>query len=186
MNRLELMDWLTHQEGTTALAWLYRAWEGLEYVPPDFSWQSLAAAADVLAKSGQGPNYYSQPDLEWAKVTIAICQHCISTAGPRERLLLEQRIMELRAYLIVRLDNVAGDPILDAQQIVEWFFRTIPLSPDEVERKAASVRELEDKELFLLGYIKSTLPFLQWLSDHKLLPPNPELDRWLALRMKLP
>src|SRR5215469_2739295 len=147
MNRSELMDWLTHLDGTTVLAWVYRVWEGLEDVPPDFNWLNLAAAADLLAKSGQDPNYYSQPDLEWAKVSIAICQHCISTANPREGLLLEQRIMELRAYLIVRLGHVAGDPILDAQQIVEWFFRTIPLSLDEVVRNAASVRELGDKEL---------------------------------------
>jgi len=186
MNKSELMDWLTHQEGTTALAWVYRVWGGLEVVPPDFNWLNLAAAADLLAKSGKGPNYYSQPDLEWAKVAIAVCQHFISTASPHERLLLEQRIMELRAYLIVKLGTVAADPILDADQIVEWFFHTLPLSPEEVERKAASVRELEDKDLFLLGYIKSTLPFIQWLSDHHLLSPNPELDRWLALRAKLP
>ncbi|MBA2679868.1 MAG: hypothetical protein H0U76_15910 [Ktedonobacteraceae bacterium] len=186
MRQVELVDWLLDQDATLVHAWLHRVWEGLQDIPKDFKWEHLAAAADVLARSGRGPNYYSQPDLEWAKVAIALYQYLIDISDLTEHPTLEERMMYLRAYFIMNFGVIRGDPILDVNQIVKWFFQNLYLSSIEAEKRLVSFKELEYTEIVKLRYIKNRLTILQFLSSRDLLPPNQELDRWLALREKLP
>jgi hypothetical protein len=182
----ELISWLIKQDVETVKAWIYEAWEGLQSVPGDFKWEYLAATLEVLARSGNGPNYYSKPDLEWGKLTVSIYHYLISKADPLTRMSLEERMMYLKAYLISYYGCIAGNAFLDVNRIVDWFFQNVRLSIDEVEKRLAHLKDLEMEELMFLRHLKVRLSIIQFLSDRNLIFPNEILRKWLAIQTKLP
>src|SRR5256885_14375382 len=103
MQPKELLDWVVKQDADTVQAWLNRVWAGQQEIPENFDWQNLTAAIDVLAKAGKGPKYYTQPDLVWAKVAVSLYLYLIEKADPFTQVSLTDRMMGLKAYLIVRL-----------------------------------------------------------------------------------
>ncbi len=181
----ELIAWLIKQDVTTVETWLQNVWEGRESVPKDFYWPHLVAAIEVLARSGNGPRYYEQPDLAWAKVAVSIYQYLINRADPLTRMSLEDRMMHLKAHLMRSYGNVAGDPMLDVDQIIEWFFRNLHLSIEDIE-KISSWESLTTEELLRLSYIKNRLFVLRFLVDHNLIFPDERLKKWLMIRERLP
>ena len=121
----DVISWLIKQDVNTVKVWLDGVWEGSQDIPKDFYWPHLAAAIEVLARAGKGPNYYSQPDLEWGMLAISLYRYLISQTDPLTRMSLEERMMRLKAHLILYYVNVVGDPILDVNQFVEWFFQNL-------------------------------------------------------------
>ena len=186
MRSRELIVWLTKQDAQTVQSWVHQVWEGTQVIPEDFQWMQLSAAIEVVARAGKGPDYYTAPDLEWARLAVSIYQYLLSQATPLDRMDIELRIMYLKGYLIMHFGSVDGDPLLDVNQIVAWFFHTLTLTREEVAHKMASVDILSDEELLRLRYLKERLSLLQFLSKKHLLPANEEIDIWLALRDTLP
>lgn len=184
-NKLPSLDTLLQQSPAQLYQWVQAIREGLEQVPQDFNWLGLAEAAALRARFGDDQTS-SQPDLEWAKVAILIYNQIISEATPVYRASLERSVMSLKAYLIDKLGIVPDDPILDVNQIVQWFFEKLHISLKEAEEKAALWQSLAKEEILELRQIKNRLAIIKTLAESNLLPPNQELSAWLALREKLP
>jgi hypothetical protein len=182
----EIVDWLVKQDVATVKVWLVEVWAGTKQVPPDFSWPNLAAALNISARAGNGPRAYERPDLEWGQVAISVYSYAQNKVDPLDRPLLEASMMYLRAYLITFYGDVAGDPVLDLHQIIDWFFECLHLSLDEAEAEIAHLPALDIYELGRLRDIKTRLSILRFLADRELFSPNDELERWFALQQKLP
>lgn len=182
----ELVQWLIEQDVQTVKAWLDEVWEGTRNIPEGFDWPNFAAALAVLARAGKGPPYYVKPDLEWGRVTIAVYQYAMTLIDPLSRFSLEITMMYLKGHLIVHYGNIVGDPVLDANLILEWFFQNLHLSPEEALKQAANANRLESEERLLLSYIKERLSLLRFLLKVKVLESNEELNKWLAIREQLP
>ena len=198
----ELLNWLLQQDASQVYTWIHSVWEGSQKIPEGFNWPALASGSALRAKVGSGSS--SQPDLTWGEVAISIYHYLASEADPAQRVSFEDEAMYLRADLILKLGTVAYHPILDVDQIVQWFFQSLKVSFDEAEKKTLSWKELirnpswrellqstswtgvSLEDIRELRRIKNRLSRLQRLSDKHLLPPNQELDRWLAIRTKLP
>jgi hypothetical protein len=197
-----LLNWLLRQDPSQVHTWIHSVWEGSQKIPEGFNWPALASGSALRAKVGSGSS--SQPDLAWGEVAISIYTYMTCEADPAQRASFEDEAMYLRADLILKLGTVADDPILNVDQLVHWFFQSLTVSFDEAERKTISwkefIRNPSWRELLLstswtgvsledireLRRIKNRLSRLQRLSEQHLLPPNQELDRWLAIRTKLP
>lgn len=104
--------------------------------------------------------------------------------------------MKLRAYMILRLGSVPGNPVLDMERIICWFFDLLNMSLEEATRKAASwqeglktgnpFKELTWDDVRALRYIKSRLSVIKELSKSNEFKPTEELSAWLALWKELP
>lgn len=185
MSHPGLLNHVIQQEGAQAYAWLQSVWEGRQKVPEDFNWLGLAKGAAFNATS-QCVLTSSPPDLDWAKVAVEVYEYLIGKADPSRRNSLEYSLMHLRAFCIVRLGVVAHDPLLDVDQLVQWFFRDLKLGPEQAAQKAASWRDLPIDEIRALRQIKNKLSAMKGLYENNMLPPNQELPLWLSLREKLP
>ncbi len=174
-----------NHQGNRLLQWVQSVRAGLKQVPHDFNWSGLAEAAALRARYGNDQTS-SQPDLEWAKVAILIYSYLMDEVDSPNRASLEHSEMSLKAYLTGKLGAVPNDPILDVDQIIQWFFENLHISLDEAEKKASSWRKLAKEEILELQQIKNRLAIIKTLADSNLLPPNQELSAWLALREKLP
>ena len=182
----EVMNWVLKQDPSTVREWLHRVWEGQQEIPHDFDWQNLTATIDIVAKSGNGPHYYSRPDLEWAKIAILLYQHLIDKADTFTRISLEDKMMELKAQCICHLGTVTGDPILGSDQYTSWFFLKLHLSIEEAEERSSHVETLEYEELWRLANIKNRLSVIKTLSDRGIVKPDEKLGKWLSIQEKLP
>lgn len=203
MSQFELLNRLLQQEPTQVYAWIQDAWEGSEKVPEGFNWLGLAEVATSNATSERGA-VSSRLNLDWAKVAISIYHYLIGAANPKTLASLEDSMMHLKAYCIEKCGVVANDPVLDIDQIVQWFFHNLELSPEEVKKKIESWRELirtpswnkviaspdwkglSVEDMRELRRIKNKLSVLKSLSACNLLPPKQEVHEWLALYEQLP
>jgi hypothetical protein len=182
----DLLLWLIKQDVDTVEGWLDDVWKGVRKVPEDFDWPNLAAAITVRARAANGPDCYSKPDLQWGRLAIAIYQYTMTLVDPLTKLSLENSMMHLKGYLILYYGNIVGDPVLDANRIIEWFFQNLHLSLEEAVKQAANMKNLEIEELLRLRYIKERLSIIRFLSEDKVLEPDEELSKWLAIQQRLP
>lgn len=90
--------------------------------------------------------------------------------------------------MIEKKGPVPGDPVLDMNYIVHWFFENLPFSYEEAEQKAAlwMQRTLDIQEIIALRGIKYRLRIIGYLVSSGRLQPDQELNAWLSLRDKLP
>ncbi len=186
MHSRDSIQWLLKQGPQAVQDWCYRIWEGREPIPIGFDWKHLAAAIDLEARAGKGPSYYKHPDIEWARVAISLYHYLMKQASPLECIEIDLRIMYLKGYLIIHFGSIAGDPILDVDHIVEWFYHNLIFPRDTIEEKCSSPDQLTYEELISLRFLKERLIILQFLLDNHHLKPNEELLQWLAMREKLP
>ncbi len=182
----QLIDWLVHQKPPVVQNWLEKVWKGEETVPPDFDWPHFTAAVEVQARAGKGPNYYTEPDIEWARITLSLYRYLIEHSNDRTRSSLKINVMALKAHFILRFQPAAGDLLFDIDQIVAWFFASLPFSMEVAEEQCKHLGDLNSEELLQLRYIKDRLAIIKWLQEKDLLTPDNELDRWLTFREKLP
>ncbi len=182
----EIITCLIKQDVGTVRAWLDAVWKGQTQIPEDFSWPNLAAALNVLARSGNGPKYYEQPHLEWGRVAVSVYLYAISQVDLTKRKVLEESMMYLKGHLIAFYGNVAGDPVLDINQIIAWFFKHLHHSIEEVETKLTHRQALGIEEAALLRDINTRLSLLRFLANRGLFSPNDELKRWFELQSRFP
>ncbi len=174
----ELLNSLRHEPPTYIEEWLKRVWSGQESVPESFNWLGLAESAATYARS--------QKDVEWAKVAILVYEWLANGNRLASLNRYINSAMMLRASMIDKKGAVPGDFVLDMNQIVHWFYESLPFSYEEAERKASVWRTLDIQEIQALRGIKNRMRILVELVKSGRLQPDQELSSWLSLRDKLP
>jgi hypothetical protein len=161
-------------------AWLDSLLSSRDELLKHFNWVLLAYVTSNLARSSD--------DLEWARVALRIYNvfDRRDECGP----------MWLRAYLInKRGGGVSGDPVLDPNVILEWFYESLSMSFTEAELGIRKWKEMIAKfdrkpaDIQLIGElrrIKNRLSIIEFLVEGDTLHPDEELSKWLHIRASLP
>jgi hypothetical protein len=173
-----LLNKLIQQDAAEVKDWLRRVESDEQEPPAGFNWLGLAEAAAFDAQSAS--------DLAWAEVAITVYERLAESTNPsgRESLMLSSKM--LRAAMIAKLGAVPDHPILDLDQIICWFERSLTMSYQEATEKAANWRKCNPEEIRELRRIKNRLQVISVLADSDKYSLNPELKAWLELREKLP
>lgn len=187
--------WLLEQASESVLQWLSEVWEGSRQAPAGFNWLGLAEISPNLA--------IKKDDSGWARAAVLVNTylivevkthgHIFSSArvvppeqGERVCFSFEERVMRLRVAFLLKRGFVPGDPVLDADQLVEAFFDGLTLSPQEALKQFAGGKEVLSRErVWKLDRIRRNLEFLQPLAERCLLPDHPDLLVWYSLRGQL-
>ncbi len=181
----DIIGWLIKQDVETVRGWLYEVWEGTRSVPDDFSWPHLLKAIEVSAKTGKYPSNPPYPDLAWGRLTLELYHYVLDTLDEPTRRYLEVDLMYLKLWFIKHYGSVEDDELLDVSQFVPWFFKELPFSREEIEKRLTHKEVFDLEESSKRRYIKEKLTVLRLLSEKGLLSPDEELKRWLALENKL-
>jgi len=173
---------LLEEDPASVYRWIRQVQTGQKPAPADFNWLGLAEVSTTRAS-------YEQPqaghqDLWWAHVALAAYQFIMDHAGQDDS--LEGSMIHLRALFIRKYRTVPGDPLLDIDQIVRWFWARLPCTLLEAQHKVNQLKTLRTHELLELRQIKNRLAVLIPLVKDQKLQPNEELLRWLALKDSLP
>jgi len=165
-------------------AWLDSVLSGREELPKDFNWLLLAEHAGQLARESD--------DLEWARVSTRVYDwlHRVELDGN------DDSSMALRAYFINKRGSVSGDPLLDPNVILNWFYESLRMSFTEAELgipkcketiAKGNIKEPQDLQLCReLRQIKNKLTIINWLVEGDTLHPDKELSKWLDIKATLP
>lgn len=176
----ELLNNLLQQSPSQVIAWLESVWTGQQQAPEKFNWLGLAEVTAAQARA--------QGDQAWAQVAIMIYEWLAASGSlaPTDEYI--DSAMTLRAYMIGKKGPVPGDPVLDMDYIVRWFFENLPISYEEAEHKAAfrRWRTANIQEIKALRGIKNRLRVIASLVNSGRLQPDQELNAWLSLRDQLP
>jgi hypothetical protein len=173
-----LLNKLIQQDAAEVKDWLRRVESDEQEPPAGFNWLGLAEAAAFDAQSAS--------DLAWAEVALAVYERLAAKTNPSGREPLMLSSMMLRAAMIAKLGAVSSHPILDLDQIICWFERSLAMSYQEATEKAANWRNCNPEEIRELRRIKNRLQVISVLADSGKYSLNPELKAWLELREKLP
>src|SRR5579875_1936127 len=133
MNQTDLLNHLLIQQPEEVYKWLQKAISGLLQVPEDFNWLGLAegVVSTAEATADNGPDSLAQA-LQWAKIGVTTYEYMLNRhSGRYSRSSLENSLMWLRAFFIIRLGPVEHDSLLGAEQIIQWFFQDLPYSRQE-------------------------------------------------------
>lgn len=190
MEASELEKFVLQQEPSWINGWLKQTFARPQEVPVNFNWLSLAEIATLRASAVYASLQKKDtlPDLEWAKVALAVYEFLIR-GNEGDRIALEYSMMNLRAHLLAYLGNVPGDQLLDSDSIIQWFFHNLKMSSDEAKQKALHWRSLSREEMLELRQIKNRLSILQSLVEHDLVNSRDEGERvqkWISLGDLLP
>lgn len=188
MNQLEstkLLNELLQQDACDVLTWVKQVREGKLQSPINFNWHGLAEAAAMEARLNYGDNSPTL-NLSWAEVATSIYDYLANLAGESagESFLISS--MLLRVAMIADFGAIPGHPVLDIDQVINWFFDSLKMSPDEAKQKAPNWRNCSINEIRELRKIKNRLKVIFVLIDSGKLVPNVELSTWLSLRSQLP
>jgi len=181
----QLLNELVRQDASDVKNWLKRIWSKQEEVPEDFNWLGLAEAAAFNARSGKG-NASNLPDLAWAEIATSIYDDLAAKANRGTGESFINSSMLLRAGMIAELGAVSGHPVLDGNQIIQWFFHSLTMSLDEAAKNAENWKKLNIDEIRELRRIKNRLKVILVLAKSKKFIPNEELRAWIDLRERLP
>ncbi len=173
-------------QGKTALeAWLQQVESGTEAVPGGSFLPGIGQAASHRARR--------EDDLEWANIAVRVYE-LSSRAGDSERDSVLRKAMNLRAWFICKRGSTPGDPVLDRDIILRWFYKELRYSFDEVLRLIAAWKQtglplserLALNDLRELRAIKNRLDPVRQLFDCGGSPDDSDLQRWLDVRDQLP
>jgi hypothetical protein len=167
------------------LAWLKQVWSGQLQSPENFNWHGFAEAAAFDARSNLD-NSSLVSSLSWAEVATSVYEHLGNSASESAAELYRNSSMLLRTAMIAKLGSVPGNPVLDIDQVVNWFFNELKISPDEANKKATNWRNCNIQEIRELRKIKNRLNIISVLIESDKLTPNQKLSTWLSLKSKLP
>ena len=174
----EFQKSLLQQSPTYIEEWLKYVWAGEQVIPEPFNWLGLAEAAGTKA------NLYRS--VEWAKVAILVYEWLAhATPTPLINSYIESA-MRLRASMIDEKGAIPDDFVLGIDQIIRWFYESLPFSYEVAEQKAAVWKTLDIQEIKALRGIKNRLGVISALVKSGRLQSDRELDAWLSLRNKLP
>jgi len=150
-------------------------------VPNAFNWLGLAETVTLNAHTT-----HDAISLEWARVADAIYNYLNNRSTPAKRDSLMVAQMNLRVAMIRKFGVVPGDPILDADQVVQWFLHGQRMSLEEADQKAASWQQLPTKDIRELRAIKNRISVIKTLIESGQVKPDQRLNDWLVLWNKLP
>lgn len=166
--------------------------------------QQLALRAALCAERWEAPYGDSEArvwfgqalqSLTWAQAALAAYDVLTRRATRGREHGYAESAMHLRASLIATLGAIPGDPVLDGDIPVYWFFDQLRLTPERALAKARACRQqMACREitprlranLRQLRRIKNRLTPLVLLSDSGQLEASPALRTWLELRAQLP
>ncbi len=156
MNQLEstkLLNDLLQQDACDVLAWVKQVREGKLQSPINFNWHGLAEAAAMEARLNYG-NDSSVINLSWAEVATSIYDYLGRRAGESagESFLISS--MLLRAAMIAECGAIPGHPVLDIDRVINWFFDSLKMSPNEAFEKAPNWRNCNINEIRELRKVK--------------------------------
>lgn len=134
------------------------------------------------------------PARAWADAAVAAYSCLASVSSGREKESYQDSVMNLRAFVISRLGSILGDRILDAADIVYWFFDIVDTTPQKAMKKFLLWRESpphntqsrQVTEIRRLRRIKNRLAPIALLTESGELEPAPALREWLVARGQLP
>lgn len=176
----ELCTW----KPTDVQSWLDSVLSSKERLPQRFNWLLLAEHAAHMARWCD--------DLEWARVGTRVYDwlHRADLDGS------DLSSMNLRVYFIKKRGGVSGDPLLDPNVILKWFYESLPLSFAEAQLGIPKCKETiatgnikgpEDLQLCReLRLIKNKLNVMALLFESDAIRPDEELSKWLEIRTNLP
>ncbi|MGV0103673.1 DUF1822 domain-containing protein [Nostoc sp. DSM 114160] len=193
---------LLQKEPEQVQAWLRMVWAEPQQVPEKFNWLGLAEISTFRAQelANEESKESHSESLAWAEIATSVYEF-LAENNPSFSESYLYSLMGLRAYTILKFGAIPGNPVLDVQQIVNWFFDNLHISYQEALVKAADWREAlaaknpeetqkkfdsELEDFRKLRLIKNRLSIIKYLSKSKDFIPNEELNIWISLWEKLP
>jgi hypothetical protein len=174
----QTLQTLLSQSPELILHWLQDVESGHQEVSSDFNWLGLAESAAFEARA--------KNNVTWAEVAIRVYERLATSVDSAHKNGFIASIMHLKAFLIIQLGAVHGDPILDPDEIVQWFFANLPYTFEEATQKTAHWRTLDVQEIKALRLIKGRLSIVTSLVKNNIVHPGLELQLWLSLQQSLP
>ena len=165
--------------------WLTSVWTGDEQAPEQFNWLGLAdsIAFNATSSTKQG---LDSADLDWACIAILIYQYLAKQSNIAGRDSYLNSALNLRVFMINRFGSIPGDPVLDLEQVLQWFLDGLPLTLEDTMRKSAHWQNLDHSEILELRRIKNRLSILEHLSKDSRLKLEQDIEVWLSIRERLP
>lgn len=154
------------------------------HVPPaTFNWLGLAEAATNQALADDED---AAASLAWAQVAGIAWERLASQPGiPGAHQRFMTSLMLLRAALIARHSASFEDPLLDSEEVLDWFLVRRRGELDAAARDSSRWQELPVERILELREIKDELGVVELLSGCSRCQ-TPEVQRWLELRNELP
>ncbi|MEH1968445.1 MULTISPECIES: hypothetical protein [unclassified Nostoc] len=197
-----LLRVLLQKDPEQVQTWLRMVWAEQQQVPEKFNWLGLAEISTFRAQelANQESNESHSESLAWAEIATSVYEF-LAENNPTFSESYLYSLMGLRAYTILKFGALPGNPVLDIQQIVNWFFDNLHISYQEALIKATDWRETlaannpeetqkkfesELEDIRKLRLIKNRLGIIKRLSKSKYFLPNEELNIWISLWEKLP
>lgn len=185
MHHKDLLNELAQQDPTQVRAWLETIWARRPDVSLHFNWIGLfeiamfnaMAAAELCRK---------QESLAWANVAKSIYV-LLTDHNERRPKSAVNSLMLTRASLIATFGTCANHDILDADDIVNWFFSELDMSYSEaVQAVAVWSQKLDLDMMRKLRNIKNRLLVMERLFMRDQLLMSEALCNWLDLKPLLP
>jgi hypothetical protein len=182
-------------------------------IPEGFNWLGLAEGTVFRAETtaNNGPELLEQA-LLWARIAVLTYEYMLEHCKDQySQISLENSLMWLRTFFIIKLGSVKSDPLLGIEQIVQWFFRDLPYSRQDLIELSKIWQKIKGQPLVLkqlsekgsitvagrvfhnnilreMRLIKNKLKILKALSGNKSLPlaQDKELQSWILLWDQLP
>lgn len=214
MDQIHLRNYLLEQHPKDVDAWLQSATNRSTFSHEDFQWWlGLAQGATFRAESGFQIDTPSQDfAVMWARVGVTIYEYLLAQPSNASACLsLELSLMELRTFFITRLGMMKNDPLLDVEQIIQWFFQNLPYSLQgltelvnvwhTIKKRPSAFKQLSQGAKIVVGqrifqaetlqkmrWVKKKLKILKTLSESNCLSltQNNELKSWILLWEQLP
>ncbi|MEH1938452.1 MAG: hypothetical protein V7L14_33065 [Nostoc sp.] len=197
-----LLRVLLQKDTDEVQVWLRMVWAEQQQVPEKFNWLGLAEVSTFKAQelAKEESNESHSESLAWAQVATSVYEFLAENNPSFSERYLDS-LMGLRAYMILKFGAIPRNPVLDIQQIVNWFFENLHISYQEALIKATDWREAlaannpeetqkkfdgELEDFRKLRLIKNRLGIIKRLSKSKDFLPNEELNIWISLWEKLP
>ncbi len=213
MDQTDLLNYLLHQKPEDIREWIQGSMDSSMLAPENFNWLGLAQGATSKAESlaSSKPEFLVQA-IQWARVGVMIYEYLLNEkSNLYDRNSLENSLMMLRTFFIVKIGIVDHDSLLDVNLIIQWFFLDLPYSLRELaelseiwreikkqpalfrqlasgEKITMAQRELQAEMFKQMRWIKNKLKILKILSENKCLSPSQdsELRGWIRLWEQLP
>lgn len=175
----QLTSTIKPEDAVETLAWLKRIELGEEKVPAGFNWLGLAETAALKANTTE--------DILWAEVAVLIYRQLAeSRINGGESLMVSAMMLRAKAISNVSSGVVPGHFLLDIDLIIRWFCDSLTMSYNEASQKAMNWKNCQISEIRQLRQIKNNLQVISTLANSDKCTLEAELQKWLALRERLP
>lgn len=213
MDHKKLLTHLLREKPENICYWVKNVEAHLSMVPDNFNWLGLAEGAVCEAETlaNNNPESFEQA-LLWAKVAVISYEYMLNYLGNRyDRFSLENSLMLLRSFFILKVGPVEKDPVLGTEQIVHWFFQDLLYSQQELRELIQIWQNIKGYPLLLkqlsdnrkitvagrvfqadmvrnMRILKNKLKILKALFENGRLSPTQkeELNNWVLFWEQLP